>query len=258
MKTIIKNLKLVLVLFTSSLLLQSCLLDDDAVDYGDGRIVVQFSNLSITENFLQTDENIVYTYEIPVSIFGGRGVAIDSDVDFTVSADPASTATEGQEFRFSNGTEFTIPAGETSTSVTIEVLSENLDSSDPAELILQIDSSSEVVSDNNKTSLILQAVCPSDLGGAYKYSDGNGRDVTITETGTGTYEISRDNAFSGVYPIYFSDVCGNLSITGTYLTDNFGIPTSGTASLNPDTGVITIVYTAEGYFSNRTMTLVPQ
>ena len=125
----------------------------------------------------------------------------------------------------------------------------------PKKLILEIVSSSQTVSNGkHKTTVTLQAICESKLAGEYTYTN-NGRAVTIKSTGTGTYEASRDNAFASPYPFKFSDNCGVLTVTGGYLTDNFGIPVSGTGTVNKTTGDITFSYTAEGYFANRTMIL---
>ena len=260
MKNILNKFKVAFLLLVSSLIMQSCLLDDDVTDFGTGPVLVQFSNLTASQNFLQTEANTVYEYDIPVSIFGGRNVALDRDVDFTVSTSSESTATEGVEFNFLGGKSFTIPAGSLQANVKIEVLAENLDSANPPTLVLQIDSSSEAVSDINTTKIVLQAICPSNLAGAYEYTNlpPGAYPVTVTETGAGTYSVSRDNYFGGSYAFNISDVCGVITITGGTLTDSFGIATEGGGTVDADTGIITFTYTADGYFSNRTMTLVPQ
>lgn len=256
MKKFIK-LKLIVAGVLASLTLSSCLLDDEVTDFGDGPVVVQFENTAITSNFLQTDANTVYAYEIPIVILGGDGQAIKRDVEISISTNAASTATEGVEFNFASGKTFTLRAGMTSVNAQIEVLSENLDALDPKTLVLQIDSSSETVSDNNKTEIVLQAICPSELGGDYTYANGVTRDVTITSTGPGTYTVSADNAFTGEYSFNMSDVCGNLTIT-TGTLNSFGIDISGTGTVDPATGTITLSYTVDGYFTDRPMILEKQ
>ncbi|MDO6491963.1 MULTISPECIES: hypothetical protein [unclassified Cellulophaga] len=242
----------------SLFLIVSCdsILDQDETDFGKGPIVVQFSAKTATGNFLQDENNVVYDYSIPIEYQGKDGLPLEEDVTITIAVAATSEATEGVEFSLSE-TNFTIPAGEKIATASIQVISENLDSADPKTLVLEIVSSSQTVSDKNETAIVLQAICPSELEGAYTYSDGNGRSVTVDVTGAGTYSVSADNAFTGEYPLYISDVCGDITITGGYLQDNFGIAVSGSGSVDEATGVITLVYTADGYFDNRTMTLVP-
>lgn len=255
MKKIIFNSK-ILILILLSVITTSCL-DTEAVDFGEGPIVVQFPSSELSQNFLQDGSGTVYDFEIPVQYFGGDNSSLNRDVTLTVGIDSElTTATEGYEFSLPE-TSFTIPAGSKSAMVTLKVNSENLDSSDPKIVALKIVDSSEEASNNKGTILLtLQGICPSDLSGSFKYA--NGRDVTITETGTGTYSVSNGTAFVSDYPIYISDLCGTLTITGGYLTDNFGIAVSGTGSVSEDGNTITLVYTVDGYFSNRTMVMTKQ
>lgn len=250
------KIKYFLLLFLAGGLLQGCF-DDDLTDFGQGPSVVQFQKLNATQNFLQDANNTVYTYDVPVEVFGGNGGnPLNKDITFTISVDQAnSTAIEGTHFDLA-ATSFTIPAGEYSANASIKVYSENLDALDPPVLVLQIDSSSETVSDNNKTKITLQAICPSNLAGSYKYINGNGRDVTITETGAGTYTVSRDNAFGSAYYISISDVCGNLKVTGGAI-QSFGIGLWGNGTVNAD-GTITLIYTVDGYFADREMIMEPK
>ncbi len=250
-----KHLKYIVLLTVTGLFFQSCF-DDDITDFGNGPNIVQFQNLSTTQNFLQDGSGTVFEYEIPVEVFGGDGLALSRDIEFSISVDQASsTAVEGTHFDLLANS-FVIPAGSYSANAAIKVYADNLDAANPPVAVLQIDESTETVSDNSKTKVTLQAVCPSMLAGNYTYANGNQAAVTLTETGTGTYSVSRDNAFRGEYPIYISDVCGNISITGGFLPENFGIGISGNGSIADD-GSITLIYTVDGYFDNRPMVLVP-
>ncbi|MCK0156204.1 hypothetical protein MWU65_03375 [Cellulophaga sp. F20128] len=242
----------------SVFLMVSCdaILEEDITDFGKGPIIVQFSTKSISSNFLQDENNVVYDYIIPIEYQGKDGLPLSEDVTITIGVAASSEATEGVEFSLSE-TSFTIPAGEKTATASIKVNSENLDSNDPKKLVLEILTSSQTVSDKNETEIVLQAICPSALQGNYTYSNGTQKDASITVTGSGTYAIERDNAFGGTYPFYISDVCGAITVTGGYLNDNFGIPVSGSAVVDEATGVMTITYTADGYFENRVMILVP-
>jgi len=257
MKKLILNSKL-LILTLLSVITTSCL-DTEAVDFGEGPVVVQFPSTKMSQNFLQDGSGAVYDFEVPVQYFGGDNIPLDKEVTITIGINSElTTATEGYEFSIPE-TSFTIPAGSNTAKVSLKVNSENLDSNDPKIVALQILDSSEKASNNRGVILLtLQGICPSDLSGNYKYTSGTEKDVTITETGTGTYSVSVDNAFGGDYPIYISDLCGNLTITGGYLPDNFGIDVSGTGTVSEDGNTITLVYTVDGYFSNRTMVMVKQ
>lgn len=257
MKHITNKINYIIAFVLISFTVTSCLLDDTVTDFGKGPIITQFSAKEATGNFLQDGTNAVYEYLIPIEYQGADGIPLNEAVTITIAVDPSSEATEGVEFTLGQ-TEFTIPAGERFANAMISVNSEFLDALDPKVAIIAITASSQTVSDKYTTEVTLQAICPSDLGGEYVYTNGNGKDATITSTGPGTYEVSNDNAFGGTYPLNFSDVCGTLTITGGYLEDNFGIPVSGTGSIDYDTGIITLIYTVDGYFDNRPMILEPK
>ncbi len=142
--------------------LNSCdtLLDQTETDFGKGPILAQFENSSVTANFLS--DGSVATYDIPITIVGGRNVPIDEPVDITISVDPSSTATEGVEFSLVSTT-YTIPAGQMFVDAQIQVTTDNLDPFDAKTVVLKIDSSSQGVSESNKTAVTLQAVCSLDL-----------------------------------------------------------------------------------------------
>ncbi|MBD1259502.1 hypothetical protein HZY62_02795 [Maribacter polysiphoniae] len=258
MKNIIRKITFILASVVVAAFNSSCdaLLDQDETDFGKGPIVVQFPDAAISSNFLQDGSGAVYAYEVPIEYFGEDGLPLDKDVTFSIAVDAtSSTAVEGTEFSLDQ-TEFTIPAGSNTASAVIMVNSANLDSNDPKEAVIQIVSSSETVSSNkNKIAITLQAICPSNLEGTYRYLNGVDREVTITSTGTGTYTVSADNAFTSEYSFNISDICNSLTVTGGFLDDNFGIGVSGTGSVDPDTGTITIYYTADGYLDNREMIL---
>ncbi|AUC20753.1 hypothetical protein BTO15_00880 [Polaribacter sejongensis] len=254
-----KNIKILVLLFVSTFAFTSCdaLLDDYETDFGKGPIVTQFSNKEVTNNFLQDGTGIVYEYEVPIEYRGGNGTALNEDVTVTISVDAASsTATEGKEFSLGE-TSFTIPAGSQEATASIMVNSAELDSSNPLTAVIQIETSTQTVSDSNKTVITLQAICPSSLEGEY-VNQAYGDPTTITSTGPGTYTVSRGNYFTTAYSFNISDVCDNLTITGGYLADNFGIAQSGSGSVDPATGTITLTYTADGYFDARTLVLIKQ
>ncbi|WP_218598440.1 hypothetical protein [Polaribacter sp. NJDZ03] len=254
-----KNIKILVLLFISTFAFTSCdaLLDDYETDFGKGPVLTQFLNQSITNNFVQDGTGIIYEYEVPIVYQGGDNTPLDEDVTITISVDAdASTATEGVEFSLTE-TSFTIPAGSNTAMAKISVNSAKLDHLNPLTAVIQIDSSSQTVSENNKTIITLQGICPTDLAGDYTYSDGNETNATIVENSPGKYTVSRDNNFGTAYSFNFSDVCGKLTVTSTYITDNFSSYSDFEGSGTIDAaGTITFTYTIDPLLNNRTMTLV--
>ncbi|WP_417443659.1 hypothetical protein [Joostella sp.] len=176
MKKIALNIKIIMAVLVSSLTLSSCLLDDDVTDFGATPVLAQFESQSITANFIQTPENPVYSYDIPVVIIGGENQPIGEDVEVVISADPSSTAVEGVDYNFNGETTVTIPAGEMSTNITIDIISEPADPFDPKTLVLKIDSASKTISEDDKIDVKLQAVCELDLSsfvGSYTATEGS-------------------------------------------------------------------------------------
>ena len=181
MKNKIFNYRIIFIAIASSFMFSSCFVEDDKIDFGDTPVLVQFANSAVTANFIRDDVNPgIFTYDIPVVLIGGKNQPISKSVDVTVSIDPSSTATEGVEFNLLTSS-LTIPAGQTSAPIQIEVLTENLDPDDPKTLVLSIDSSSLTISDSFKTSIDLQAACPFDITTFYGTYDatGDGGDYTV-------------------------------------------------------------------------------
>lgn len=254
----IKNkLKIGVSLLAVGLLFSSCLLDDDVTDFGKGPHIVQFESRVSTENFLQTEENPVYTLEVPMVVLGGDGTPLGTDVQVIVSVNTEeSTAQSGVEYELPSTTEITIPGGTGVGTFPITVLSGNLDALAPKKVVLQIDSATETVSDFNKTEITLQAICESKIEGSYTYANGVTREATITEVSPGVFSVSGDNAFTSEFAFLITDICGNLTVVGGDIPSNFGIPNSGSGTVDLQSGNITIFYTVDGFFSDREMILI--
>ncbi|MCK0122775.1 hypothetical protein MWU76_00035 [Gelidibacter sp. F2691] len=144
--------------------MNSCdaLIDQDETDFGKGPILAEFQKLSETANFIT--DGTVATYDIPIAIIGGNNQPISTPVDVTISVDPSSTATAGVEYNLEK-TSYTIKPGDMFVNAQITVDTDNLEPFDAKTLVLRIDSSSQGVSETNKTSIVLQAVCELDLSG---------------------------------------------------------------------------------------------
>jgi len=178
MKKIVINYQLILIAVLGSFMFSSCLVEDDAIDFGDTPVVVQFENDAVTANFLKADvDPETFVYDIPVALVGAKNQPLDKAVDLTVSISPNSTATEGVEYNLLTES-VTIPAGQMSVPVQIEVLSGNLDAFDPKTLVLDITSASVNISDSFQTSVELQAACPFDISVFYGTYDATGDSPT--------------------------------------------------------------------------------
>ena len=192
MKKIFLNYQLILVAVLGSVMFSSCLVEDDAIDFGDTPVLVQFENTSITANFIKEEDNPeTYVYDIPVTLIGAKNQPLDRAVDVTVAVSSSSTATEGVEYNLLTKN-VTIPAGQMSAPVQIEVMSGNLDPFDAKTLVLDITAASENISESFQTSVDLQAACPFDITTFYGTYDASG------DTGAGvadfTVEISEGPA----------------------------------------------------------------
>lgn len=161
-KTINKIAAITLLLFVS-VSFTSCL-EGDAVDFGKTPVLVQFESTAINAIFLQDPVNPeTFTYNIPVIIIGGKNLALNKDVKVTFELDASSTATEGNQFNFAGEKTVTLPAGETSVGIPITVPAGNLDAFDPKTVVLKITSTSEIISEADKTTVTLQAACTLNL-----------------------------------------------------------------------------------------------
>ena len=177
MKNKILNLKNIAVLL-SVFFMVSCdaILDQDETDFGKGPILAQFDKSKVTANFIT--DGTVASYKVPINIVGGNNQPIDSPVNVTISVDPSSTATSGVEYTLDK-TEYTIKPGDLSVDAIVSVDTDKLEPFDAKTLVLRIDSSSQGVSDSNKTSIVLQAVCELDLSGFVGEYDSDGKVATV-------------------------------------------------------------------------------
>lgn len=161
MKNIINKSKVVALLLIM-VAFSSCdaILDQEEIDFGKGPILAQFVQKSVVANFIK--DGAIQTYDIPLTIIGGKNEPINEPITVTISVDPSSTAVSGSQYTLESTT-YTIPAGEMSVNAKIKVPTANLDPFNAKTLVLKIDSSSKGVSESNKTKVVLQAVCSLNL-----------------------------------------------------------------------------------------------
>ena len=169
MKNIINKLN-----FIASVLLivmiTSCdsILDQDETDFGKGPVLAQFETPVTEVNIVKTVDNEPVEYEFNLTYFGGRGVALDNDVTVTIAASADSEAKEGVEFELNTKT-FTIPAGKTTSTGSLTILTAGLIPFDFKEIV----DSSESISESNTITITIKALGADSLAGTYEVIDGD-------------------------------------------------------------------------------------
>jgi len=258
-----KKIKLFLVLSIGSLLSVSCLVDDDVDQLGGGStVLVGYPQTALTSSFVTDGDD--KPFDVPVGIIGGnQGLPIGADVTLTYSLNPtASTATEGVEFDFASATRsVTIPAGSFSGTIPLTIHSGDVVVGDNKTIVINLASTVSqdgvVLATNNQTVVVtLVGACFSDLAGNYTVNYTSGVfPVVITEIGTGQYKSSVTPGYTQ-YDMYFSDVCGVLTLTDWYANEDY--PISGGGTVTPAGNLAFTNVTLQGLYANRNYTYVKQ
>jgi len=249
----------------------SCDESDDTQIYS-GNEITYFD--VTTSTFLVTADNPSMDVEIVST------VATTADRTFSVSVDPASTAT-GDEYALASNT-ITIAAGEYTGTLTVNGVFDGASESG-SKLILNL-TGDALASFDTSVTLNIFKLCVSDLGGTYEVTTTYGyhdflpdyaSNTMTTEVedldGQGTYQVAdfsgglyESGPYAGAYgtyglPLVFSDICGNISWEGQ--TDFWGdiVPLDGGVnSVDFNTGIITISWYCTGYGENWVSVYVPQ
>lgn len=168
MKYFKNNRKIAIALFTIiSLSLTSCLLDDEVTDFGNGPVLATFTEQTAEVNIVKDAANTPVNYTFEITYIGGKNVALDKDVNVTIATSPTSEAKEGVEFQLPVKT-FTIPAGKTSVTGTVKILTGPLVPFDFKDIVLAITNCSESISEKNTISITLKALGEKSLAGEYE------------------------------------------------------------------------------------------
>ncbi len=252
-----KKIKYILIFILSVGIFNSCLVDDTAeIDSNDaGPNLASFENTSMS--FGAVADGSLYEYFIPIKVNGPTYMDITSDISVTVGVDVAnSTAEEGVHFSIPTKT-VTLEADQNHLfKLPINIITEDITAPLSKKLVLEIvDASGDpsIVNNGKKLNITINYGCPSDLAGTYL--DDNFNDVvTVEEIGVGLYRCSAVTYFVNDYPFDFTDVCGQLTVVGSYLTDNFGIAVTGSGTDNED-GTLTISLNVDGYVDGYVMNL---
>lgn len=210
------------------------IIDDEETDFGQGPIVATFLNTTDEVNIIKDPAITSIDYEIPITFFGGKNVPLDRDVDVTIATSPNSVAQEGVEFELTSTT-FTIPAGETTANASVRILTEDLIPFDFKDIVLEIVSSSEVVSNTNTIALTIKALDANTLAGTYDIVEGeywNSGNFVGPFSGERTIEAISPDLYkhSGIGPFidgneFFFTVDPDTNIITILDVDLEGVPT---------------------------------
>ncbi|MDE0536693.1 hypothetical protein, partial [Tenacibaculum sp. L6] len=182
-----------------------------------------------------------------LKIFTSSKMSSDTTIDLNITTSMVAE-------NYTVPTSVTIPANSNEATIPLSFTDNSLNRNGET-MSISFEAEQNYFSGYTNADLNISVLCPSDLAGSWTYTTGRAKTVTITETGDGTYTISADDAFGSDYSFNISDACGNLNVTGGFLEDAYGIPVSGNGSVSADKNTLTIVYTVDGYFSDREMIL---
>lgn len=162
---LIKSISFILIAIAFS----SCdaILDQDKTDFGKGPVLTTFTDSETEVNIIKDVANTPRNYEFEISYSGGRNVALDKDVTVTIATSATSEAKEGKEFELPVKT-FTIPAGETSATASVKILTAGLVPFDFKDIILEIVDSSESIAEKNTITITVKALGAKSLAGRYE------------------------------------------------------------------------------------------
>ncbi len=263
-----KNIKILLFAFVASIFASSCLVDDDvAREFDESPAVVGFKSKLAAENYFSDQGAILTNYPVVLLGNGGDGTYPNEDIVVAYEIDANSTATEGQEFDFTdNSGTLTIEAGSGFANFGIDINTGNLDPNVPTELILnltEVVQGEAVISSLNNTLAITFVGCQSDLN-EYTYNvttirldDGalmGSDEENIMEIGVNNFKTESTGPYGvgnyaggdiggGENGFTFIDICGQITISSQNLVGAYSNQVFGAGSVDPETGIITMTYT---------------
>jgi hypothetical protein len=161
-------------LFLLAVTITSCdaILDQEEVDFGTGPVLATFTNSETEVNVIKDAANTPKDFTFEISYAGGKNVPLDKDVTVVIATKSTSEAKEGVEFQLPVKT-FTIPAGQTSTTASIKVLTASLVPFDFKDIVLEITDSSESIAEKNTITITIKALGANSLAGRYEIITGN-------------------------------------------------------------------------------------
>lgn len=245
MKQINKYLSLVLV--AVALAFTSC----EGTESSDGAVEnAGFDFISFEASSKSYLVNLGATLEQEIKIYTAKKVAADTEIAISVNTTvPASG--------FSIPSSVTMPAGTNEVTVKLTFTENGYDQANGETFDVSFSSPDGFFVGDGTISITVNVFCPSNLEGSYTESN-TGRPITVTKkAGTDSeYTISADNFFGASYPFTIKDQCNTVSVIQSTFVDSFGIPFSGSGTVDTANNVISMTITLSGYYSNRPFNLV--
>lgn len=169
-KYLIKSISLFLI----ALAFSSCdaIIDQEEIDFGKGPVLTTFTKTETEVNIIKDVANTPRDFSFEISYSGGKNVALNKDVTVTIATKSTSEAKEGKEFELPVKT-FTIPAGKTSATATIKILTAGLVPFDFKDIVLEITDSSESIAEKNTITITVKALGANSLAGRYEILTGS-------------------------------------------------------------------------------------
>ncbi len=237
-----KNFRYLAIMLLSILTIVSCQ-DNSAEEIND----FNYITIDAFEKGLVVNEGT--TLDTEFKVYTSKKMGADTTINLDVTTSMSSDT-------YSVPVSVVIPKGSNEVTIPLSLIDDASGLNRMGEtMTIAINGPEDYFTGNSKVDVSISVLCPSDLAGSWTYSDGNGKTVAITQSSAGNYSVQGDNAFGSNYYYDISDACGNITITGGRLED-FGIPVSGSGTVSADKQTITLTYTVDGYFADRTMTLV--
>ena len=161
-------------IFLLAVTITSCdaILDQEEIDFGKGPVLTTFTKTETEVNIIKDVANTPRDFSFEISYSGGKNVALNKDVTVTIATKSTSEAKEGKEFELPVKT-FTIPAGKTSATATIKILTAGLVPFDFKDIVLEITDSSESIAEKNTITITVKALGANSLAGRYEILTGS-------------------------------------------------------------------------------------
>lgn len=208
-----------------------------------------------------TNVKYITLNEFSKAVVVPENTAVDTQVKVFISPTPSSDTTLNLELtttmtaeNYTVPTSITIPANSNEATINVNIDDKSLKRTGET-MSIKLASPDDYFTGEGKVDFDISVLCESDLAGSWTYIDGRAKTINITKTGEGKYTVDGDNNFGTNYSFNISDACSNLKVTGGELQRRFSIAVSGSGTVSDDKKQITLSYTVDGYFTNRTMTL---
>lgn len=207
-------------IFLLAVTITSCdaILDQEEIDFGKGPVLTTFTKTETEVNIIKDVANTPRDFSFEISYSGGKNVALNKDVTVTIATKSTSEAKEGKEFELPVKT-FTIPAGKTSATATIKILTAGLVPFDFKDIVLEITDSSESIAEKNTITITVKALGANSLAGKYEVIESSYYRIGVSTPGS-TAPIGATRVIEALSETLYkhTEYVGNFSGNAWYFT----------------------------------------